>query len=116
MTYREKVENTFRNVSSVLIEASGTLLFDELYLFGSAARGQLKLGSDLDFLVIVNDPSIRKKVSQAIELLDLREDVGDVPVDIIVRTRAYIESGYDLFSREVLRDRKLLWRRGDNYV
>ena len=111
MRYAEAVKEAYSKTKSTLVEAAKQLPIEEIWLFGSAARREMRLGSDLDFLVIVGEDVNRKEVSVAIELLDVREDVGQVPVDVIVRRRSYIESGSDVFSREVLRDRKLVWRR-----
>ena len=110
--YIDRVEYTFRHVRDTLIGASSELPFSELYLFGSAARGEFKLGSDLDFLLVVDDPAVRKRVSVGVEFLDVRSDTGPVPVDVIVRTKDYIENSKDIFTCEVRRDRKLLWKRG----
>lgn len=87
---------------------------NEIWLFGSVARGDYNGLSDLDFLVIIdtNETKERKALSMKIELADLREDVGFIPVDIIVRTQKYMYSD-EFFPREVRRDKKLLWRAND---
>jgi|HubBroStandDraft_4_1064222.scaffolds.fasta_scaffold367754_1 predicted nucleotidyltransferase len=50
-------------------------------LFGSAARGQLRKDSDLDFLVI--EPEVDNCVAEAVRLRDAVGRVGG-PVDVIV--------------------------------
>lgn len=57
-------------------------------LFGSAARGQMKPDSDLDFLVIVCSPIHRRKIEQQI-YANLHGIT--VPVDVIVATEEDIE-------------------------
>ncbi|HEX5416750.1 MAG TPA: nucleotidyltransferase domain-containing protein [Chloroflexota bacterium] len=54
-----------------------------IVLFGSAARGQLGPNSDLDFLVVVEEPVHRRRLAQAI----YRNLVGvGFPIDIVVAT------------------------------
>jgi uncharacterized protein len=50
-------------------------------LFGSAARGELKKDSDLDFLVI--QPKVDNCVAEAVRLRDAIGRIGG-PVDVIV--------------------------------
>ncbi len=53
----------------------------QVILFGSAARGQLRKDSDLDFLVI--EPEVDNCVAEAVRLRDAVGRVGG-PVDVIV--------------------------------
>lgn len=60
----------------------------KVLLFGSAARGDVNLDSDLDFLVIVQPPAQRRKLAQMI----YRNLHGlPVAVDVIVVTSDDIE-------------------------
>ena len=62
---------------------------DRVYLFGSVARGDASLESDLDFLVVVPDdaPPERRRVREfQMRRLDIRE-----PVDLVVVRRTYFD-------------------------
>ena len=62
---------------------------DQVYLFGSCARGDASADSDLDFLVVVPDdaPPERRRASKfRMRRLDIRE-----PMDLVVVRRAYFE-------------------------
>lgn len=87
---------------------------NEIWLFGSAARGDAHALSDLDIIVMGDweNPEQRRQVSLKIEMADLREDVGFIPVDIIVRTQKFLESN-ELFAKMVQQDKKVLWRNTD---
>jgi predicted nucleotidyltransferase len=57
-----------------------------IYLFGSHARGEGDIDSDLDFLVVVPE-STKSRYERAVEAREFARDVH-VPKDIIVLTRA----------------------------
>lgn len=83
---------------------------DEILLFGSAARGQLRRDSDLDLLVIKDDVE------------DVREEARDiyaqlfgvpVPIDIIVASHDDVERARRepwTFLGNVMREAKCLYR------
>ena len=81
----------------------------EISLFGSASRNELVSGSDIDILIIPKDDSKRKLLSLKIEYLDLREDIGLIPVDIIVRSTKYLNNREEQFARTLREQRKVLW-------
>ena len=51
-----------------------------LYLFGSAARGEAKEGSDFDFLVEFEGPAT---FAQYMDLEELLEDEFNIPIDLV---------------------------------
>ncbi len=66
-----------------------------IYLFGSAARGDDRPGSDLDLLVVMNLPDGTSSYEKASELHSLFRG-WRVPLDIIVRTPEQFERGQHL--------------------
>ena len=110
-----RMSKTFVNVVRTLVSNAEPLFMEELWLFGSVARGTANLTSDLDFLVLVDKPSIRKQSSLAVELLDVREDASDVNVDVVVRTRETMADMSQLFQREVNRDKIIIWTKERGY-
>lgn len=101
----------FAEVRSILEKNADDLRMSELWLFGSVARGDYDLESDIDFMVVVDDPNVRKASSIKVELLDVREDMYYPNVDVIVRTRRAMEDLDDFFAANVRRDHIVLWRR-----
>ena len=73
-------------------------------LFGSAARGELRQGSDVDLLVVVKEDTPRRRLAQE---LYCRLDGGGVPFDIVVATPSLLKkhrSNPGLIYRQVLRE------------
>lgn len=62
------------------------LAAEQIYLFGSQARGDADSNSDLDFFVVVPD-STKSRYERAVEARGLVRDIL-APKDIIVLTRA----------------------------
>jgi predicted nucleotidyltransferase len=82
---------------------------ERIILFGSEARGQASLHSDIDVLVVVRDGSHRRKTAQQI----YRNLLGfHLPVDVVVATPTDLERYRDspaLVYRDALRDGKELY-------
>ena len=75
-------------------------------LFGSAARGNMAPGSDVDLLVVVPNGTHRRRTAQ--KLYREIRNVG-VPFDVLVATPADLEKHKDnigLIYRSVLREGK----------
>jgi len=80
----------------------------EVILFGSHARGNARLGSDLDLLVVEPELSSRSE-----EFVRLREALGamGVPIDLVVVSAEHVErwgSVQGTLMHEVLRDGRVI--------
>lgn len=106
----ELFERKLIHVANVLVNNAIDLQMEELWLFGSVARGDYNAISDLDLMVITSSGN-RKSISVKVELLDVRDDIGYPHVDVVVRTFDNLNSEGQIFNREVLRDRIVLWRK-----
>ncbi len=80
-----------------------------IVLFGSAARGEMRVESDIDVLVVVPDGTHRRKTAQQI-CVDL---VGfGLPVDVVVATPSDLKKYGDspgLIYREIVREGRELY-------
>lgn len=75
-----------------------------IILFGSAARGQLGSGSDVDLLVVMPEGTHRRRTAQGL-YLNLRG--APVPFDVLVATPSDLERHRDnvgLIYRTILRE------------
>ena len=73
-------------------------------LFGSAARGDWKKGSDLDLLIVVPENTPRRRLAQE---LYCRLNGGGIPFDIIVATPSVLNrhrNNPGLIYRRALRE------------
>ena len=73
-------------------------------LFGSAARGDWKEGSDLDLLIVVPENTPRRRLAQE---LYCRVNGGGIPFDIIVATPSLLNKHRNnpgLIYQRVLRE------------
>jgi predicted nucleotidyltransferase len=80
---------------AVIVEAARTLAAGasspaRVVLFGSRARGKGRPDSDLDFLVI--EEHVASKLDEMVRLRDALATL-DVPVDVVVVSRAEAERG-----------------------
>lgn len=100
--YLDKIEECVKLLS--------TLDFaEEVILFGSCARSQCKLGSDVDLLVITDRET--KRVERGLVYSELCYKLNGVDADIVFVTRQqYMEDDNKLFEN-IKRDGKILWHR-----
>lgn len=81
----------------------------KIILFGSAARGEMDRDSDLDLLVIVRGPVLRRKIAQAIYR---SMPYTGTPMDAVVVTEEDVERYHDLIGyiiRPALREGKVVY-------
>lgn len=84
----------------------------KVFLFGSGARGNLREGSDLDFLVIKDTSEPFSRRSRDLVLQYFADSPCRTPVDFIVYTPAEFEQAKAerrIFIEQVLRDGKLIY-------
>lgn len=104
----DKLKDTFLS----LMENKDMLAIEEVWLFGSVARGDCNANSDIDIMVITsNNP---RDTSLMIEELDLRDDCYFPKVDIVVRSPIGISSNDYYFNEIVRKERIILWKKGDD--
>lgn len=89
-----------------------------LYLFGSAARGDTREGSDVDLLVVMDLAEGERSYEAAAELHRLFRG-WLVPLDIIVRTPEQFERGQRMLGfidRTAVREGRLLYEAERDHV
>lgn len=85
----------------------------KILLFGSLARGESGLNSDVDLLVVMPDGSFPDKHEVTVEILRALKDMP-FPKDVVVTTPEEIERRGDLVGtvlRPALREGKVLYER-----
>lgn len=95
---REYTIEELRRIVEPIAESYG---MRQVYLFGSRARGDNREDSDYDFCVVTSDDCDLFELGGF--FADLRDALG-VEIDLVCQ-----ESLRDDFSREVLRDRRLVY-------
>ena len=73
------IEKAGRRLAAAAVKSA------QIILFGSHARGDAGMDSDLDFLVI--EQEVENRVAESVRLRDAVGDVG-MPVDVIVLDKA----------------------------
>ena len=100
-----------KDISNIVKRLKNKYQPQGIILFGSAVRGELKEGSDIDFLVVKNS---RKPAHKRIIdiFLSLRGLDREYPLDFIVLTpnelKQRVELG-DFFVKDILAEGKLLY-------
>ena len=97
----EVKEYTFEELCQIVGAIAAEYGILRVYLFGSRARGDNTEGSDYDFCILTPDDYGLFEVGGF--YADLRDALG-TDIDVVCE-----ESLRDDFSREVLRDRRLLY-------
>lgn len=86
MTTEELIDRAGRALVAAAPPASRVILF------GSRARGDVKPGSDLDFLVI--EPEVRARREEMVRLRDALRPLR-IPVDVLVASRKTFDEWAD---------------------
>ena len=68
---------------------------DKIIIFGSAAAGEMTRDSDIDLLIVEQDPGDRRKAS--VRIGDALRGLG-YPFDVIVITSAWFEDSKDVIG------------------
>jgi len=83
-------EKTLEQAVSLLVEAASP---ERIILFGSFARGEASEGSDLDFVVIENNVTDRRR--EIVRLLRVLEP-HDIPADVFVSSPRFFDEWKDV--------------------
>ena len=105
---KAKLKKIYEREIKRIINALKSYAPEQIILFGSAARGQFKLGSDLDLLIIkkTKKPFLQRNI-EARRCIDAR-----IPVDLFVLTPKEIEEGkknWQPFVIEVLEEGRVIY-------
>jgi predicted nucleotidyltransferase len=100
------LQDEIRHITAQLIEKYGP---ERIILFGSAARGELHVDGDVDFLIIKRGgpPIGRERIRELHRLID-----RNIPVDFLVYRPEEFEGRLamgDPFLKAILRDGKVLY-------
>ena len=101
-------------LNSILDKVRGALEDDraaiKAYLFGSMARGDYHLWSDVDILVISEDPRRTKKALRKV-LDDIFVEHNVTVAAVIIDKRSW-EKGLSLLKETAVKEGRLIWKRG----
>ncbi len=80
----------------------------EIGLYGSTSRGQVKATSDVDIYALYQEdiPQVVKG--------ELYEETNDIGIDLLISKYESFYQADSVFCKNILKDRKVLWRRGDS--
>ncbi len=78
----------------------------EIYLFGSAARGEVRSTSDIDLLIVTEKRMTDRELAADIRWT-LDEDIDGVRTDVVY-TNKEAKKEQSVFKKELERDRKLI--------
>lgn len=96
-------------IEECIVHLSSLDFVEEIILFGSCARNQCKLGSDVDLLVITDRET--KRVERGLVYSDLCYKLNGVSADIVFATRQQYVEDDNKFFENIKRDGKRLWHR-----
>lgn len=86
---------------------------EKIILFGSAARGEVKPGSDIDYFIVKNSKNPRHR--KAVDIFYLLSGLDrEYPVDFIVFTPSELKQRLELgdfFVKNILEEGKILYER-----
>ena len=108
MSFPPPTEADIQRVVDLVVATARPL---RIVLFGSAARGELRDGSDLDMMVVVPEGTDTLRMSQQLYVEMSRQGVA-IGVDLVVTTPTRLERRKDSLGsvyREVARDGRELY-------
>lgn len=83
-----------------------------IYLFGSCARGSVKIGSDVDLLVVTEE-LIKDREQKGRIRCELYEVIRGVATDLVFYTWSSLHLKEDLFTKQLRREGIILWKEGE---
>lgn len=98
---QEKVCSIAERVKSYLSARYGPAI-ESVLLYGSCARGEMRVSSDIDLLVVVRDPLMPQQIRKELNdlLLDILLEEGEL-VSVVVVPKSYFDDGDSPFLRQV---------------
>lgn len=108
----KNLELPFRFEHKLLTDIDYLLSYDipnleTIILFGSSARGALRVNSDLDILIITSDPLEREDRGEISSILE--EAIDGVHTDGVFYTREQYEHSIRLFTQQVKNEGIILY-------
>ena len=112
-----RTDQALRLISREVIQQMAALIAqnfhpEKIILFGSYARGEATVNSDVDLMVIMKNPSPRP--DRAVPIIRLIHEHINEPLDIIVRSPegfdAWSQSPFSL-SNQVIKEGKVLYEK-----
>lgn len=106
---KNQVKKTYQSELQKIVETLKLGRPEKIILFGSAAKGDFKEGSDIDLLIIKN--SSLDKIRRAVEIEKSLSD-RRLPIDILVYTPSEIEESLKIrgsFAENILKNGKVLY-------
>ena len=88
MSFPAPTDGDVQRVVDLVVETLRPL---RVVMFGSAARGELRPGSDLDIMVVVPDEVDPLRAAQRLYVAKARQGLTDVLVDFVVTTPSRYE-------------------------
>lgn len=103
LPFSEKIKDRLRCLVSVLLDLQ--IDCTKIVLFGSYARAEEKVNSDLDILVLTDTEVDRAVRGEACAMFD------ECGADLIFYTNSVFAQSDALIAKEIRRDGVLLWQR-----
>lgn len=107
----ERFKNKIRSDVEFLLKSNIPNL-KGIYLFGSCARGAVKIGSDVDLLVVTEELMKDREQKGRIRC-ELYEVMRGVATDLVFYTWNSLHSKEDLFTKQLRREGIILWKEGE---
>ncbi len=82
---------------------------EQIILFGSCARGEMRLTSDLDLLIITSTPLSRMEKGEIHSVLE--EPIDEVHTDIVFYTHEQFQSSNRLIVQQIKKEGVLLYEK-----
>ena len=89
------------------IEHSGVKGLRRIILFGSCARDQIRVGSDIDLLLVTDErleQGIRGELAS-----ELAEERRGIPTDVVFYTEEEFQRAESLFVKQIKLEGRILW-------
>lgn len=103
----EKIHHDLEYIFSCELED-----LEQIILFGSCARGKVKAGSDVDWMLVTNKPIEDRRLRNEL-YCDICDDYKGVSADLVLTTVKARSERSTTFMKFVAEDEVILWERGE---